>query len=94
MFDPTDVVRRRSDVTVRIIQSGGALLIDMTSGRCWQLNRLGADFLAQIDSEKALGQVCDTLGSRYDVPREVLERDLCRLAQELVDAGLVERVGS
>jgi len=88
----SDVVRKRAEVTVRSSPKG-ALLIDLTSGQCWQLNSLGADFLSQIDTERTLGDVCDLLGSRYAVSRDVLERDLVRLTQELLEAGLIERIG-
>ena len=90
MFGLSDIIRRRAEVTVRIT-STGALLIDLTTGRCWQLNRLGADFLSEIETEKSLQIVCDALGSRYEVSAEILQRDLFRLTQELSDAGLIER---
>jgi Coenzyme PQQ synthesis protein D (PqqD) len=86
-----DLVRRRPEVTVRAT-STGALLIDMASGNCWQLNRLGSDFLSLIDTEKTLADIIGILGSRYEVSRDVLQRDLSRLAQELLDAGLIERM--
>jgi hypothetical protein len=92
VFQLADVIRKRSEVTVRSTPNG-ALLIDLASGRCWQLNRMGADFLSAIDAGKSLGEVLDAMGGRYDVSREVLERDLIRLAQELSDAGLTERTG-
>ncbi|HLK91579.1 MAG TPA: PqqD family protein [Polyangia bacterium] len=86
----SDVVRRRAEVTVRNT-SNGALLIDLATGKCWQLNRIGADFIEAIETDRSLQAVCDALRDRYDVPPEVLERDLCRLSQELSDAGLIER---
>ena len=92
MVELSDVVHRRAEVTVRKTPSG-ALLIDLTTGRCWQLNRLGADFLLQIEAERPLGDVCDSLGSNYDVSPDILQRDLLRLATELLDAGLIERSG-
>jgi hypothetical protein len=92
VFDPSDVVRRHPEVILRTTPSG-ALLIDMMTGRCWQLNQLGADFLSQIDTGKAFRDVFDALGSRYDVSPDVLRRDLFRLAQELLDGGLIERTG-
>jgi hypothetical protein len=84
-------VRRRPEVTVRNTPTG-ALLIDLTTGRCWQLNRIGADFLSQIETEKALGDAYEILQGRYKVAPHVLRRDVQRLAQELLDAGLVDRV--
>jgi hypothetical protein len=93
VLELSDVIRKRAEVTVRQTPSG-ALLIDMATGRCWQLNRLGADFLSQIEGGLGLGlgQVCDVLGGRYDVSAEVLRSDLLRLSRELLDAGLIELV--
>jgi hypothetical protein len=89
MLELSDRVRRRPEVTVRTTDKG-ALLIDLTTGRCWQLNQLGAAFLLQIDAEKRLADVCSVLRDRYDVSQDVLERDLFRLARDLLDAGLIE----
>ncbi|HVZ85493.1 MAG TPA: PqqD family protein [Polyangia bacterium] len=92
MFVLSDLVRKRAEITVRSTTTG-ALLIDLMSGRCWQLNRLGAEFLSEIETEKSLHDVFNLMENRYNVSREVLERDLLRLAQELLDAGLIERPG-
>jgi hypothetical protein len=85
------VVHRRQDVAVRTTATG-ALLVDLGTGRCWQLNRVGAAFLSQLETPKALSLVFGSLQGRYSVPNDVLEADLCRLAGELLDAGLIERV--
>ena len=92
MPELSHVFRKRPEVSVRQTPKG-ALLVDLATGRCWQLNRLGADFLAQIETERSLGDACEALGIRYDVAREVLERDLSRLTEELLGAALIERVG-
>jgi hypothetical protein len=85
------VVHRRQDVAVRSIATG-ALLVDLGTGRCWQLNRVGAAFLSQLDKPTPLNIVCGSLQGRYGVAKDVLEADLCRLAGELLDAGLIERI--
>lgn len=87
-----DLVYQRAEVTVRNTASG-AILINLTNGQCWQLNRIGADFLEQIRTERTIGDVCDLLGGRFDVSRDVLERDVCRLAEALLEAGLIDRGG-
>lgn len=85
------VVHRRQDVALRTTP-GGALLVDLGTGRCWQLNRVGAAMLSQLETPKALSAVRDTLRSSYSVSAETLEADLCRLAGELLEAGLIERI--
>ena len=78
-----DIVCQRPEVSVRNTASG-AILVNLATGQCWQLNRIGADFLEQIRTERTIGEVCDALGSRYQVSRDVLERDVCRLTEELL----------
>ena len=91
-MDLADVVCQRPEVTVRHTASG-AILVNLGTGQCWQLNRIGAEVLEQIRTERTIGEVCEALGSRYQVTRDVLERDVCRLTEELLEAGLIDRSG-
>jgi hypothetical protein len=92
VFQLVDVVRRRAEIAVRDTPTG-ALLIDLASGRCWQLNRLAADFLSRLEKEQSLASVCSALGGRYEVAPEILERDVLRITEEMSNAGLIELVG-
>ena len=71
--------------------SDGAVLVDVVSGGCWELNHVGAALWALLDGPKTLRSVCDALRTRYDVAGEVLERDVLAIAGELSKAGLVSK---
>jgi hypothetical protein len=85
-----DVVCQRAEVAVRSTPSG-AIIVNLATGQCWQLNRIGADLFEQIKTERTIGDVCDALKNRYAISRDVLERDICRLTEELLEAGLIDR---
>ena len=74
--------------------SDGAVLVDVVSGGCWELNRVGAALWSLLDGPKTLRSVCDTLRARYDVTGEILERDVLAIAGELSKAGLVSKPGA
>jgi DNA-binding transcriptional ArsR family regulator len=90
MIELSDIFRKRPEVTFRSTPSG-ALLVDLNTGQCWQLNELGADFLSQVDPSKSIGELCDALGMRYTVSQATLRHDILRLTEQLSDAGLIER---
>jgi hypothetical protein len=83
-----DNVSRRPDVLARETPDG-AVLVDMTSGRAWELNRVGAALWSLLSAPTSLRHVCAVLGERYAVERTVLERDLTKLADDLIRAGLI-----
>jgi hypothetical protein len=83
-----DSVTRRADVLARETPDG-AVLVDMMSGRAWELNRVGAALWSLLATPATLRQVCRVLGERYAVERAVLARDVTKLADDLIQAGLI-----
>ena len=67
----------------------GAVLVDMMNGRCWELNRVGAALWSLLATSTTLRKVCETLGGQYSVDKAVLERDVMKLADDLMRAGLI-----
>jgi hypothetical protein len=70
----------------------GAVLVDMTSGNCFELNDVGRMLWAELAAARDLASLCESLVATFDVPREIVERDVVALAEELQRAGLVEVV--
>jgi hypothetical protein len=70
----------------------GAVLVDMASGNCFELNHVGRLLWLELAPTRTLGQVCEALLPRFDVPREVIERDALALLEDLRRVGLVEIV--
>jgi hypothetical protein len=68
----------------------GVVIVNMTSGRCWQLNRLGAEVWELLGQHCAVNEICDALVGVYPVSREVVSADVRALVADLVREGLVE----
>lgn len=69
----------------------GAVLVDVVSGGCWELNGVGAACWSLLDKPTTLRSVCEALRTRYNVALEVLERDVLAIAGELSKSGLVRK---
>ncbi|HXJ21144.1 MAG TPA: PqqD family protein [Polyangia bacterium] len=85
-----DILRSRPAVAVQKTPEG-AIAVDMATGRCWELNQVGAAFWARLDGSTALREIADSIGRSFNVSADVVERDLLDLADRLASAGLVER---
>jgi hypothetical protein len=79
---------KRADVMARETPEG-AVLVDMLTGQCWELNRIGAALWSLLESPVSLQQVCDVLLARYKADAETVQRDVIALATDLAKAGLV-----
>jgi hypothetical protein len=85
------VLIRRREVESRIIAEG-AVLVNMTSGACFELNPVGCQVWDLLTEGSTLPRICDVLEKRYEVERAVLESDFATLVESLKVAGLVEIV--
>lgn len=78
------------DVETVTLTEGGAMLVDLKSGHCWQLNRVGAEAWSLFQGGgSSLSDVTDVLASRYAVSRSVVEADVQKVIQELTGQGLL-----
>jgi hypothetical protein len=66
-----------------------AVMLDLARGTYFGLDPVGARIWQLLGQGKTLAEVCDAMVDEYDVSREVIERDVAKLVQELVDRGLV-----
>jgi hypothetical protein len=78
----------RADVAAREIEDG-AVLVNMGSGACFELNRIGFEIWKLLGPGATVAGICAALGGRYSVGREVLAADVQVLAEALLGAGLV-----
>jgi hypothetical protein len=79
-----------ADVTYKRV-SDGALLLDGFSGKCFALNKLGAEVWSLLNGSRTLEEVCANLDSRLDVPPQVLRADVERFVVDLERVQLVRR---
>ena len=67
-----------------------AVILQLSTGRIFTCNMTTRCFLDLLDSPRSLGDAVDQLLKTFDVPREKLERDLIKLAEQLLAAGLIQ----
>jgi Coenzyme PQQ synthesis protein D (PqqD) len=79
----------RADVAAREINDG-AVLVNMGSGACFELNRVGFEIWKALGPGATVGAICQSLGGRYAIAPEVLAADVRSLAEALAGAGLVD----
>lgn len=66
------------------------VILDLDGGRYLSLDPVGSRIWELIGEGRTLSDVCSVMEEEYDVPRDVLEKDVLRLAGELSEQGLVE----
>ena len=66
------------------------ILVDMRSGRYLGLDEVGTAVWTLIEQRMTRGAIVDRVHADYDVPRDVLERDVDRLLDDLLQRRLIE----
>jgi hypothetical protein len=89
MLSPDHKLRRRSGVETRPLPQG-AVLVDMTTGRCYRLNRVGAEIWAMLEPPAALGEICAGVATRYGRPVDAIELEVRDLVEHLTKEQLIE----
>jgi hypothetical protein len=81
----------RANVTYRSL-GDGALLVDLDTGVCWELNRVAAELWQRLSAGDTVGAASDLIRSHYDVSAEVIDADVARWCDRLVAAGLLQAI--
>jgi hypothetical protein len=68
---------------------GGALLVDLRSGVCFELNRTGVEVWNLLGGGASIRSLCETLAARYDVPDETIAADVTSIVEALKRQELV-----
>jgi hypothetical protein len=68
----------------------GTVLLQLRTGRYWQLNNTGAHVLHELLAGHPPGEVADDLAVRYHIEPELAQRDVAALIEHLQTATLVE----
>jgi Coenzyme PQQ synthesis protein D (PqqD) len=80
---PAHVLHREVD--------GEMVLLDLDTERYFGLDAIGADILRRV-TERPVGEALRALVTEYVVDPEILRRDVDDLIDDLLEAGLIERV--
>jgi hypothetical protein len=83
-------LRRRSGVETRKLAQGAAVLVDMKTGRCYRLNRVGAEIWSMLESPSAEGDICESVAARYGRSVDAIEHEVHDLVQHLTNEQLIE----
>jgi hypothetical protein len=90
---PTDILRLRRAASVQSrALPDGAVLVDMQTGQCFELNQTGAEVWALLRAPTTVASLCDHLEARYRRGAEQITRDVGAVVEQLLGAKLVERV--
>lgn len=69
----------------------GAIVINLLSGACFRLNRVGADLWRHFAMGETIHSAATSVRSRYDVPAHAVEADALDLCKDLLVNGLVSK---
>jgi hypothetical protein len=78
----------KSDVVCTPMEKG-ALLVDLGTGDCWELNRVGAALWNKLAAGETLDQAAKEIHTTYEVEPAIVQADGVRLCESLVGAGLL-----
>jgi hypothetical protein len=67
----------------------GAVLLEMRSGDCFELNQSGAEIWSRIKDGESLAAVVAAVAERYAIPPSTAEADARQLVAELTRRGLL-----
>lgn len=68
------------------------IVMDLNAGVYHGLNHVAGRMLELLEELGRVRAVADRLAQEYDHPPAQIQRDLCRVCQELLDRGLIELV--
>jgi Coenzyme PQQ synthesis protein D (PqqD) len=67
----------------------GAVLVDITTGACFELNRIGFEVWQALGQGTSISGICETLHDRYGVEPGTLATDIDNLVASLIEARLL-----
>ena len=71
---------------------GEMVILHLKSGQYYGLNSVGLRIWELLQRTTSVGQILETLITEYDAPPASIERDLEKLLDSLLKAGLIEVV--
>jgi len=88
-LDPNLRLKQKTGVEARSLDRG-MLLVDLSSGRCYRLNRVGAEVWQLLVGSPRLNDLFTNIATRYPVPTDQIETDVGDLISDLLREELVE----
>ncbi len=89
--EPRTRWRRASDVRFRVVGDEG-VLVRQSSGEAIVVDEIGAKILELLREGQTAGELVRRLETEYEVEPRRLAEDVDRFLDELLEAGVVERL--
>jgi hypothetical protein len=67
----------------------GAVLLEVTSGECFELNQTGAEIWTRVVKGEPLDEVVASIAGRHDIAVSLVEADARALVMDLKRRGLI-----
>ena len=80
---------RRSDTAMARRVDDDLVILDIPSGKYFELNDVGALLWERLDGTQSVEDLIDVVLAEYDVDRETASKDVEDLLGELIRSGLV-----
>jgi hypothetical protein len=81
-------LRRADEIIARPVDDG-ALLVHLSSGQVWHLNRTGAQMWELVDGQRTLAAIGAEIASAWGVAGQSALADVLQVAATLVSEGLL-----
>jgi|ERR1700728_3287195 hypothetical protein len=69
------------------------VVLNLQTGKYHGLNATAGRMLAAMEQAASVREAAISLAKSYGQPQEVIERDLCKLCESLLERGLIEADG-
>jgi len=86
---PKNSAESESRLVWRVVD-GEALIVDLTSGAFFSLDRVGTEIWIALKNGSDRAQIVATITAKYGVDEQTVQRDVAELLDELSREGLVE----
>ena len=83
----------RSDGIVASEVDGEVVMMSIEQGSYFGLNGVASDIWRLLETPLTVSQICDNVGTRYDVEKEQCRREVLAFLKDLADDGTIRVMG-
>lgn len=87
-MDGNTILTRSDNATFEVV-ADEAILIHLTTGTYFSLNKVGTEFWEMLDGRQSIGDHAAVIAAKYEVEPEMVTADLVELAGKMAADDLV-----
>ena len=76
------MITKNDDMVAGVVDAD-IMMMSTETGKYYQLNQTGGEIWGILDMPQTIASICDILESRFNVERDVIERELMNYIREL-----------